>query len=279
MRVEENSRKMTGQDKGSPTPEYGDLKEKVVLVTGGSGGLGSEMVRAFHLQGCKVALNYHSAKDQAESIASKLGKNVHPFLADVADRDQVRKMVKEVDKKFGPVNILVNNAGLSFPMEFENVDFSKFDYMWRVNTLGVIHVSLEVLPGMKRTKNGAILNIASHSGLGNPRPKATYYAVTKAAVITLTKRMALELGKKYGIRVNCIAPGMIFVDPKGIRMSAREAQEYEERLGMKRILGLKGLSRHISDIALFLSSKSSEFMTGQVIVADGGRLDSLPRSV
>ncbi|MHB1868876.1 MAG: SDR family oxidoreductase [Nitrososphaerales archaeon] len=257
---------------------YEDLNEKVVLVTGGSGGLGREMVKAFHAQGCKVALNYNSSKDKAEETARILGSRVETLRADVADREHVRAMLRGIEDKWGPLDILVNNSGVSYPMEFENLIEEKMDRMWRINVLGPVNVSQEALPGMKRKGSGVIINIASHAGLGNPRPYGAFYAATKSALIVLSKRMALELGK-YKIRVNAIAPGVIRVDPKGMQNSEEEELRFEEELGLRRILTIKGVPKHIADAALFLASKSSEFMTGQVITVDGGRLDSLPRSV
>lgn len=157
---------------------------------------------------------------------------------------------------------------------------SEFEMMWRVNVLGAVNASLEVIPGMKKSRRrGTIINIASHAGVGNTRPGGAFYAATKSALIMLTKRMAIELGKKYGIRVNAIAPGVIRIDADGIKLSAEEELEFEEQLGMRRILGVKGLPHHVADAALFLASDSSEFVTGQVLVIDGGRLDSVPRSV
>ena len=257
--------------------KYEDLAGKVVLVTGGARGLGEAIVRAFHGQGCKVALNYNSSKEQADALAAGLG-GVEIFRADVADGTQVRKMVGAIEAGIGTIDVLVNNAGLSYEMELERFVESEFERMWRVNVLGPVNTSLAVMPGMKRS-GGTIINIASHAGIGNTRAGGTFYAATKSALIMLTKRMAVELGTKHGIRVNAIAPGVIRTDSEGIRLGAEEEIAFEEQLGLRRAIKIKGLPRHIADAALFLGSRSSEFVTGQVLVVDGGRLDGVPRSV
>ena len=258
---------------------YDELAGKVVLVTGGSRGLGEGIVRAFHGQGSRVALNYNASKEKAEALAAELGGKVELFRADVSDRAEVDEMVRGVEEKMGAVDVLVNNAGLSTKMEFEEMVEPEFERLWKVNVLGPVNASLAGLGGMKKQPAGSIINVASHAGVGNHRPGGAFYAATKSALIMLTKRMAVELGPKYGIRVNAIAPGVIRTDPDGAGLSAEEEVEFEERLGMKRSIKLKGVPRHVADAALFLASGSSEYMTGQVLVVDGGRLDGVPRSV
>ncbi len=256
---------------------YPDLAGRVVLVTGGGRGLGEEIARAFHGEGCVVALNYNSSKEKAEKVADGLGEGVHLFGADVADRAQVETMVRGVESRLGAIDILVNNAGVSRKMELEGFDEATFELMWKVNVLGPVYTSLAVLGGMKK-KRGNIINMASHAGVGNSRPGGMFYAATKSALIMLTKRMAVELGR-YGIRVNAIAPGVIRTDPEGVKLGAEEEIAFEERLGLRRSLTIKGVPRHIADAALFLGSGASEYMTGQVLVVDGGRVDGVPRSV
>lgn len=236
------------------------------------------MVRAFHGQGCRVALNYNSSGERAAALAAELGERVELFRADVAVRSQVEEMVKGVESRLGAVDVLVNNAGVSDRMEVEALDEARFERMWRVNVLGPVYASLAVVGGMKG-RGGSIVNMASHAGVGNTRPGGAYYAATKSALIMLTKRMAVELGTKYGIRVNAIAPGIIRTDPEGAKLSAEEEVEFEERLGIRRSIKVKGVPRHIADAALFLASDASAYVTGQTLVVDGGRLDGVPRSV
>ena len=257
---------------------YPELAGKAVLVTGGARGLGEEVVRAFHGQGCRVALNYNSSGERAAALAAELGERVELFRADVAVRSQVEEMVKGVESRLGAVDVLVNNAGVSDRMEVEALDEARFERMWRVNVLGPVYASLAVVGGMKG-RGGSIVNMASHAGVGNTRPGGAYYAATKSALIMLTKRMAVELGTKYGIRVNAIAPGIIRTDPEGAKLSAEEEVEFEERLGIRRSIKVKGVPRHIADAALFLASDASAYVTGQTLVVDGGRLDGVPRSV
>ncbi|WP_243675995.1 SDR family NAD(P)-dependent oxidoreductase [Vulcanisaeta distributa] len=125
---------------------------------------------------------------------------------DVANRNEVRRAAEIVSNKLGDVNILINNAGVMYLMPFESYNEELFDRMMSINVKGIIYMALEFLPQLKRTRGGVIINIASNAGIGTAFEGTTYYAITKAAVIILTKRMAFELGR-YGIRVNAVAPG------------------------------------------------------------------------
>ncbi len=124
---------------------------------------------------------------------------------DVAIRDEVRRAAEIVSNRLGDVNVLINNAGVMYLMPFESYNEELFDRMMGVNVKGIIYMTLEFLPQLKRTR-GVVINIASNAGIGTAFEGTTYYAITKAAVIILTKRMAFELGR-YGIRVNAVAPG------------------------------------------------------------------------
>lgn len=249
-----------------------DLSRKTVLVTGGSRGIGREVAKQFRLLGSKVAVNYFTAEKEARELQDQLGIEI--FKADVANRDEVTRLVRQVTDKFSSVDILVNNAGIVDGMRFDEYDEAKFERLWDINFMGTVYPTLEVLPGMKTKRSGSIINISSNLGIGAASNGATYYGVTKTAVVTLTKRIAYEFGE-YGIRANAIAPGWIRTDMTTRGRTKEELTRSEESIKSKNDLRMIGEPVHIAKLACFLGSDDSALITGQVIVADGGRFDYL----
>ena len=255
---------------------FEDLKNKVVLVTGASRGLGRAIALEFSKYGAKVAANYYSSPDKARELKS--AGNIEIFKADVSRRDEVRKMVAEVEETLGRIDVLVNNAGIWYLRRFEEFDEEEFNKMWRVNFMGMIYTTLEVLPHMKEKKRGSIINIASNAGIGTAAQGTTFYAITKAAAIILTKRLAFELGP-LGIRVNAIAPGWIETDLTIGGKTPDEVNRLENSFKSKTTLGLVGRPDDVAKLAVYLGSDDSRYMTGQVIVIDGGRMDNLTHGI
>ncbi len=186
-------------------------------------------------------------------------------------------MIKGIHDKLGAIDILVNNAGILDFRSFEDYDDKAVRYMMDVNLYGVIYTTLEALDDLKRNR-GVIINIASNAGIGTAFERTTYYAVSKAGVIMLTKRLAYELGK-YGIRVNAVAPGWVETDMTIGGKTLDEIKTIEETMKDKTMLNMVGKPEYIADVVLFLASEKSRFITGQIIVADGGRVDNLTHSV
>jgi len=196
---------------------------------------------------------------------------------DVSRRDEVRKAVEFVRDRLGDANVLVNNAGIMHLMPFEEYNEELFNRMIDVNVKGIIYTTLEFLPQLKRTK-GVIINIASNAGIGTAFEGTTYYAITKAAVIILTRRMAFELGK-YGIRVNAIAPGWVETDMTTANRSPEEVEKVKALVRSRTMLNMTGVPEDIANVALFLASEDARYITGQTLVVDGGRIDYLTHSV
>lgn len=257
---------------------FEDLKGKVVLVTGASRGLGRATALEFHRYGALVAANYNRSKEAAESLKREAGDGLEIFQADVSDRAQVKAMVKEIERTLGPVDVLVNNAGVWSLFPFEEFDEAKFEVMWKTNFMASVYTSLEVVPAMKRKGGGAIVNIASNAALGTAAQGTTFYAITKAALVTLTRRLAFELGG-YSIRVNAIAPGWTETDMTIGGRAPAEVKQMEESFKARTALHMIGQPEHVAKLAVYLASRDSAFMTGQVIVMDGGRIDYLMHSM
>lgn len=253
------------------------LDGKVALVTGASRGIGAAIARELSRRGAYVAINYNSSREGAETLKRELGSRAEIFKADVSKREEVRRMVEEVARTFGGIDIVVNNAGVMELMPFEQYDEYKFDRMWAINVKGPIYVTLESLPYLKKSK-GSVVNIASIAGLGTALLNTTFYAITKAAVIALTKRLAYDLAP-YGIRVNAVAPSWIETDLTTRGRSREEVERTKADIINRTALRSLATPEDIARAVAFLASEEARMITGQLLVVDGGRIDYLTHAV
>jgi len=257
------------------------LKGKVALITGASRGIGRATARLFALEGASVIINYTNRVDAAKEIVAEIrdnGGTAIAIKADVSDRSQVERMVSESTERFRRVDILVNNAGILLHGSVMTMNEEELDQMIGVNIKGIVNCVQLVAPRMVEQGHGKVINISSLAALGTAVGGTTPYGLTKAAVISLTKRMAFELGPK-GIHVNAICPGFIQTDMlASISGSAEELSEALATPAAKAILGRVGQPQDIASSALFLSSEDSNFITAQVLTVDGGRMDFLTHS-
>jgi 3-oxoacyl-[acyl-carrier protein] reductase len=186
--------------------------------------------------------------------------------ADIGDRAQLPDLLARLSDSFGPPDIVINNAGVLVRGDLLDFDFSQqMEPMRRLNVDGLVAVTRAAAPVMIQRGWGRIVNLSSLAALGTSLPGTTFYAATKAAVIALTRRFALELGK-HGITVNCIAPGFIITD-----MVA--AGHNVDEMARRAMVGRTGKPEDIANAAAFLVSEESSFITAQTLVVDGGRMD------
>lgn len=236
------------------------------LITGASRGIGRAIARTLAQEGWPVCINYLERRDAAEELAHELsnsGCRVLPYQADVADRNAVEAMVQAAAETIGPVELLVNNAGISQYGLFQEITDAEWNRILAVNLSGPRNTIQAALPHMIGEKRGNIINISSIWGLRGASCEAAYSS-TKAAVIGLTRSLALELAPS-NIRVNCIAPGCIETDMVRILSAETQAMLVEQTP-----LGRLGMPEDIANAVLFLASKNASFLTGQVLTADGG---------
>ena len=242
--------------------------EKIALVTGSSRGIGRAIAAQLAREGWAVCINYIERRDCAESLATQLtaeGCRVMVCQADVADREAVGAMVRRIEDTFGPVSLVVNNAGIAGQCLFQDVTPEMWRRYFGVNIDGAYHTIQAVLPHMLHEHAGCIVNISSIWGVRGASCEATYSA-TKHALIGLTKSLAAELGPT-GIRVNCVAPGVVKTDmldalpPEALPMLAEDTP-----------LGRLGTPEDIAQAVCFLADDRASFITGQVLTADGGFL-------
>jgi 3-oxoacyl-[acyl-carrier protein] reductase len=256
------------------------LENKTALITGASRGLGRAIALRFAEEGASVAVNYMKNQKFAEEICSRVvasGGSAMSVQADVADRAQVDQMVETVLRQFRRVDILINNAGVSIPSTLLQASWQDLDRMIDVNLKGVIHCTRAVAGDMIQRRSGRIVNLASIAGLGTSFVGTSGYAATKAAVISLTKRLALELAA-YNVTVNAIAPGFIKTDMALRSGVTTELRPDLEAVTRKTMLGRLGEPEDIAHAAVFLASDEASFITAQTLTVDGGRTDLLSHS-
>ena len=237
------------------------------VITGASRGIGAALAFEFAKSGFPVIVNYQSAEKAALDVCGRIeafGGKALPFRCDVADRGNVDMMIKTALDRFGRIDVLVNNAGVSQIKLFTDITPDDWRKMVSVNLDGVFNCCQSVLPAMIHEKSGRIINISSVWGVYGASCEVHYSAV-KAGVIGLTKALAKETAPS-GITVNAIAPGCIMTD-----MLRRECtDETLTALAEETPLGRLGTPEDVAKAAVFLSSESASFITGQVLGVDGG---------
>lgn len=241
---------------------------KTAVITGASGGIGSAAALAFAQDGYNVALQYNKNRYRAFALAEKIEKafNVRalPVQADVSSSQAVGRMFDEIEKSFGRADVLVNNAGIAQQRLFTDITDEEWQKMLGTNLDGVFYCTREVLKRfMIKAHSGVILNISSMWGQVGASCEV-HYSAAKAGVIGLTKALAKEVGLS-GIRVNCIAPGVVMTD----MMKSFDEQTINE-LREETPLNTLGTPEDIAQAAVFLCSDKAKFITGQVLGINGG---------
>jgi 3-oxoacyl-[acyl-carrier protein] reductase len=255
----------------------GRLEGKVALITGGSRGIGRATALLFAEEGAMVCVNFTAGAEDAAKVVREIvaaGGEAVALKANVADEGEVIAMVEAAVKRFGRVDILVNNAGILRQGDLFSLKTEDIDAMLGVNVKGVIFCTREVGRHMVEKGYGKIVNIASNAALGTAFKGTTGYALTKAAVLLLTKRFALEFAGA-GITVNCVSPGYTETD---MTMKGKTAKQFEDSVAdvsARAMLRRVAKPIEIAKAILFLASDESSFTTGTTLMADGGRTDYL----
>ena len=239
------------------------LKDKVAIVTGGSRGIGRGIAQAFAAEGAKVAVVYRGSQAAADELVASLGGSAKAYQCDVADLSAVEACVKKVEEELGPVDILVNSAGIIKDDLFIRLEPADFHAVIQTNLGGTYNFCKAVTFAMVRKRSGRIINVSSvaatHVNAGQ-----TNYAASKGAINSFTRALAVEVAGR-GITVNAIAPGFIETDMSAtVRNKAGDL--IKKIIPMKRI----GTPEDIAKVAVFLASTDSSYITGQVITVDGG---------
>ena len=239
---------------------------QTALITGASGGIGSEIAREFARKGYNIVVHYHKNKDRADQLCRELqafGAEALPFGADLTQEEDVKRLFAAAFSRFGKIDVLVNNAAISLWKLLTDMTEADWDSVFSINVKSLFLTCREVLPSMVAEKAGKIINISSVWGITGASCEVAYSAA-KGAIIAFTKALAKEVGPS-GIQVNCVAPGVIDT-PMNNNLTAEDLTALIEETPAGKI----GLPIDVAKAVCFLASSDSDFITGQVLSPNGG---------
>jgi NAD(P)-dependent dehydrogenase (short-subunit alcohol dehydrogenase family) len=243
------------------------LAGRSAVVTGGSRGIGRAIAVGLAEAGADIALTYRERSEDAHAAVEEitaLGRRAVALGMDVTDRGSVEAAARDVEEKLGAISILVNNAGVNRPADFDKLEDADWDYILSTNLKGPYICAQVFLPLLSRSGHGSIIHIGSVSGqYGGPR--TAHYAASKAGLISLAQVVA-RFGAQHGVRSNTIAAGLIASDMAAAGMASPAVQKASEAILLKRF----GHTREVADAAVFLAGDASSYITAQTINVNGG---------
>jgi D-sorbitol dehydrogenase (acceptor) len=249
------------------------LQGKVALITGGARGIGRAVAAAYLAEGARVAVADRLAHEASETAAA-LGAGAMAVTMDVTDRSSITTGVAAVEAAWGGIDVLVNNAGIFNMASIDRITVEDYRRQYDVNVGGTIFAIQAVVPVMKRRGGGAVINFSSQAGRRG-EPNITIYCSTKAAVISVTQSLALELARD-NIRVNAIAPGVVdtpmwdVVDAQFAEYEGKAPGQKKREVGLAVPLGRMGVPDDIAGPCVFLASDDARYITAQTLNVDGG---------
>ena len=243
------------------------LRGRNAVVTGGSRGIGRAIALRLAEAGANVALTYRERAEEAHTVAREIeaqGRLAAVLQMDVSNRGSVEAAAEGARRALGPISVLVNNAGINKPTDFDKVTDADWDAILATNLRGPFVCAQVFLPLLAETNNGAIVHIGSVSGqYGGPR--TAHYAASKAGLISLAQVIA-RFGASLGVRSNVVAAGLIATDMADAGMAAASVQKAAENILLKRL----GTTREVADAVVFLASDASSYITAQTLNVNGG---------
>lgn len=243
-------------------------EKKVAIITGGSRGIGKEIAKKFAKENYNLVINYVSEKTNTEELKKEFeafGAEVLFIKTNVTSYEECEKMAKDAINKFGKIDVLVNNAGVTKDSLLLRMKEEDFDTVINVNLKGTFNVTKACIPYMMKKKSGKIVNISSVVGISGNSGQANY-AASKAGIIGFTKSVAKELASR-NILANCVAPGYIATDmTNGLSDAVKES--INNQIPLKRV----GMPEEVAKAVYFLAGEENSYITGQVINVDGGML-------
>lgn len=255
----------------------GKLDKRVAVVTGSGRGIGKQIALTLAREGASIVLSAISRMPEMEATVQEiknLGQKVIAVKTDVSNKEEVKRLIDTAISTFKRIDILVNNAGMAQRASLLEMTEEQWDSVINVNLKGVFLCTQAAAKYMAEQKYGKIINIASVDGIGSVSPNRVNYGASKGGVVQFTKNCAGELGA-FGINVNAIAPGLIVTDLTSTGRTPEEFKQFLEERKKLSLLGRLGNPQDIANVALFLASDDSSYITGQIIVSDGGRPDRM----
>ena len=243
-------------------------EKKVALITGATRGIGKEIALTLAEAGYNIALNYRKENEELEKLKNEIkekGVECLTVCGDVSNFEEVEKFVKEIIEKFGKIDVLVNNAGITKDMLLMRMKKEDFESVIDVNLVGTFNVTKNVISYMMKARTGRIVNISSVVGISGNAGQ-TNYSASKAGIIGFTKSLAKEVASR-NINVNAVAPGFIETS-----MTEVLKEEIKEEIAKSIPLKRMGKAKDVANLVKFLVSEDSSYITGQVINVDGGML-------
>jgi 3-oxoacyl-[acyl-carrier protein] reductase len=244
-----------------------DFKDQVVLITGGSRGIGAETAKLFGELGADVAISYFDRQDAADFVKGaieKMGKRCLAIKADIGNRSDCKKLVDSTIREFGRIDILVNNAGIWTEAAIDEMPEDVLNRTIDVNIKGCFYTTAEAVPYMKKQKSGNIIFVSSTAGQRG-EARHSHYAASKGALISLTKSLAPELAAD-NIRVNCVAPGWVDTEMSHDALISSDGPKYLSLIPLRRAAEPRELAGPI----VFMASNWATFITGAILNVNGG---------
>ena len=242
--------------------------EKYALITGATRGIGKQIAITLAKQGYNIALNYRKENEELENTKKeieKIGVQILAVKGDVSNFEDCENFVKQVIERFGQIDVLVNNAGITKDMLLMRMKKEDFEQVIDTNLVGTFNVTKNVVPYMMKARSGRIINISSVVGISGNAGQ-TNYSASKAGIIGFTKSLAKEIASR-NILVNAVAPGFIETNMTDV-LKDDVKQEIAKNIPLKRM----GTTQDVANVVKFLASDDSSYITGQVINVDGGML-------
>lgn len=242
--------------------------DKCALITGATRGIGKQIAITLAKQGYNIALNYRKENEELENTKKeieKIGVQILAVKGDVANFEDCENFVKQVIERFGQIDVLVNNAGITKDMLLMRMKKEDFEQVIDTNLVGTFNVTKNVVPYMMKARSGRIINISSVVGISGNAGQ-TNYSASKAGIIGFTKSLAKEIASR-NILVNAVAPGFIETNMTDV-LKDDVKQEIAKNIPLKRM----GSTQDVANVVKFLASDDSSYITGQVINVDGGML-------
>ncbi|MFD0712378.1 SDR family NAD(P)-dependent oxidoreductase [Paenibacillus sp. GCM10027626] len=247
------------------------LSKQVAIITGSSRSIGAAVAKRYAVEGAKVAVNYRTHPELAERVVEEIrrsGGEAFAFQADVSKEDEVEALVAETARRYGTVDILVNNAAMDPRKTWYEISVQEWDHIMATNVRSQFLCAKAVFPFMKEQGRGKIINVSSVTFFTGQK-NFLHYVTSKGAIVGFTRALAREVGE-HNITVNCLTPGAVYTETEAEKVGQQASDEVLETLRSLQCFPRRELADDLEGAFVFLASRDSDFITGQTLNVDGG---------